>query len=70
VPASHREEIFKPFRSSKQYGTGIGLAFCRKVVETHGGRITVVERPGSGACFRLELDNGAVMTENCAETKP
>ena len=70
VPASQREEIFKPFRSSKQYGTGIGLAFCRKVVETHGGRITVVERPGSGACFRLELDNGAVITENCAETKP
>lgn len=55
VPASLREEIFRPFRSSKEYGTGIGLAFCRKVVESHGGTLGLVSRPGSGACFRIEL---------------
>lgn len=55
VPASLRDEIFKPFRSSKEYGTGIGLAFCRKVVESHGGTIGLADRPGSGACFRIEL---------------
>lgn len=55
VPAALREEIFKPFHSSKQYGTGIGLAFCRKVVESHGGTISLVDRPGSGACFRIDL---------------
>ncbi len=60
VPANMREEIFKPFRSSKEYGTGIGLAFCRKVVESHGGTIDLVARPGSGACFRIDLPPGAV----------
>lgn len=61
VPVSLREEIFKPFRSSKDYGTGIGLAFCRKVVESHGGSIGLAERPGTGACFRIELGPGSVV---------
>lgn len=60
VPAHLREEIFKPFRSSKDYGTGIGLAFCRKVVESHGGTIGLAERPGDGACFRIELGSASV----------
>jgi signal transduction histidine kinase len=55
VPADKRGDLFKPFRSSKDFGTGIGLAFCRKVVESHGGEISLVERPGPGACFRIEL---------------
>ena len=61
VPPALREEIFRPFRSSKEYGTGIGLAFCRKVVESHGGSIFLVERPGVGACFRVELPPSAVV---------
>lgn len=60
VPTNLHEEIFKPFRSSKDYGTGIGLAFCRKVVESHGGSIGLVERPGSGACFRIELGPASI----------
>lgn len=55
VPIDKREEIFKPFHSSKDYGTGIGLAFCRKVVESHGGSISFVEQPAGGACFRVVL---------------
>lgn len=55
VPSGLREEIFKPFRSSKEYGTGIGLAVARKVVESHGGTIRLADRPGSGACFRIEM---------------
>jgi signal transduction histidine kinase len=55
VPPNLVEEIFKPFRSSKEYGTGIGLAFCRKVVESHGGTIGLHAQPGAGACFRIEL---------------
>jgi signal transduction histidine kinase len=55
VPPEMREEIFKPFRSSKEGGTGIGLAFCRKIVESLGGSIALADRPGPGACFRIEL---------------
>lgn len=61
VPPPLREEIFKPFRSSKDYGTGIGLAFCRKVIESHGGTIDLVSRPGSGACFRVVLPQALVV---------
>lgn len=61
VPVDMRDEIFKPFRSSKDYGTGIGLAFSRKVVEAHRGSIDLVSR-SSGACFRIELPLKAVTT--------
>ena len=59
VPPHLRAEIFKPFRSSKDFGTGIGLAFCRKVVEAHGGTIGFVSQPGAGACFRIHLPAAA-----------
>ncbi|MCA8976061.1 MAG: hybrid sensor histidine kinase/response regulator [Planctomycetes bacterium] len=66
VPDHHRDEIFRPFRSFKEYGTGIGLAFSRKVVESHGGTIRLVDKPGVGACFRIEIP-GACATSGSAE---
>lgn len=54
VPVSMRGEIFKPFRSFKDYGTGIGLAFSRKVIQAHDGSIELVASD-EGACFRIEL---------------
>ena len=61
IPATRRAEIWRPFRSTKEFGTGIGLALTRKIVESHGGTIALSERPGPGASFRMELPrNGAV----------
>jgi signal transduction histidine kinase len=59
IAADLAAEIFKPFRSTKAYGTGIGLALCRKAIEAHGGTIAVVPQPGAGACFRIELPAAA-----------
>jgi len=62
VPAELGDEIFKPFCSSKEGGTGIGLAVCRKVVESHGGSLDLAARTGRGACFRIQLDSSANQT--------
>ncbi len=53
------ERIFSPFKRlhgrSQFEGTGMGLAICRRIVERHGGDISVSSTPGEGTCFTIEL---------------
>jgi len=57
IPAEIRTRIFEPFFTTKRpgSGTGIGLAFCHRVIETHGGVIRAESRPGEGASFFIRL---------------
>lgn len=48
-------QIFEPFFSSKPGGMGMGLMFCRAVVEAHGGRLWVAPNVSRGAIFHLTL---------------
>ncbi|MDQ3365512.1 MAG: HAMP domain-containing histidine kinase [Myxococcota bacterium] len=55
IAEEDREKIFEPFFTGKTQGTGLGLAVVRRVIDLHGGRITVLANPGGGALFRAEI---------------
>jgi signal transduction histidine kinase len=49
------ERIFTPFFTTREKGTGLGLAFAKKIVDEHGGALTVEGRPEGGARFAVAL---------------
>ena len=55
IPDSKKEQVFKPFYSSKGPGSGLGLSIVRNVIEQHQGKIEEVGVDGEGACFVLYL---------------
>jgi signal transduction histidine kinase len=57
LPAGKAEELFQPFeqRGSDRTGLGLGLAICHRGAKANGGTIRVVNRPGVGCVFTLDL---------------
>jgi signal transduction histidine kinase len=55
VPAQLREQIFTPFFTTREKGTGLGLAFVREIVREHGGDVVVNDAPGGGSVFSFDL---------------
>ncbi len=49
------DKIFQPFFTTKPKGTGLGLAISKRLIEEHGGRISVARNPGGGAIFNISL---------------
>jgi putative PEP-CTERM system histidine kinase len=55
APEFVRDQLFKPFRSTKSSGYGIGAYQCRELVRELRGRMNVASTPGKGTTMRVEL---------------
>ncbi len=58
IPEEDRERVFEPFTSSKESGTGLGLAVSYGIMAAHGGQLTLGESRKGGASFQLLLPMG------------
>jgi signal transduction histidine kinase len=74
VLPQYQEQIFGMFRrlhSSAEYeGSGIGLAFCQRIVSTYGGRIWLESEEGKGATFFFTLPKAIKKEEKTATVLP
>lgn len=60
IPPAAMRKIFEPFYSTKTDcpdgpNNGIGLAFCKQIIEKHDGLISVESQAGHGSCFKIRL---------------
>jgi PAS domain S-box-containing protein len=73
IPEEYREKIFEKFSQIEEQenrrgrGSGLGLTFCKLVVEAHGGRIWVESQAGQGSTFMFTLP--VAETENVSEAE-
>lgn len=55
IPREHLDKIFLPFYTTKEKGTGLGLALVHKIILAHNGQISVESTEGSGTTFTIRL---------------
>ena len=55
IPAANQETIFNPFFTTKPTGVGLGLPIVQKIIDEHGGSLTVESEEGQGSTFRVYL---------------
>jgi len=58
IPSSLIDGIFEPFYSTKEDGTGLGLSIVERIVQEHGGNVTVRSEEGKGTTFIITLPAG------------
>jgi len=74
IPPGDEQRIFEKFYRARSGngsgGVGLGLTICRGIVEAHGGRLWVENRPGGGAVFRFTLPLEGMPPEMPPDSEP
>jgi len=70
IPPDLRKRVFEPFFTTKggSGGTGVGLALCLSIIESHGGTMRLEDTPGGGATFVIEMPVAQVAASEKSET--
>jgi two-component system sensor kinase FixL len=55
IPASELQQIFEPFYTTREQGSGLGLSISYKIIAAHSGDISAVSQPGRGTAFIIKL---------------
>jgi len=55
IPDALREHLFEPLGTLSKRASGLGLAFCNRVIQSHGGTISWLEDRRPGAAFQIKL---------------
>jgi two-component system sensor histidine kinase HydH len=58
IPRQDLERVFDPYFTTRNQGTGLGLATVRTIVEAHGGRVRIASEQGRGTEVTLDLPGG------------
>lgn len=70
IPADNIDRLFDPFFTTKATGTGLGLSIVQRIVEEHGGRISVTSTMGTGTCFAIDIPLTSDGTESTNTIDP
>jgi signal transduction histidine kinase len=69
IPPADLRNLFIPFFTTKEKGTGLGLPISQRIIENHGGTIEVRSQPGTGSTFTVLLPIEADAYASYAENK-
>lgn len=70
IPPAVLPRIFEPFYSTKGRGTGLGLCIARRIVEVHGGAITIACPPAGGTTVQISLPHPVMAEPGASEIIP
>jgi len=63
LPEHNRDRLTEPYVTTRTKGTGLGLAIVKKIMEDHGGTLTLTDREGGGASVRMTFPLDAAMVD-------
>jgi signal transduction histidine kinase len=65
-----KEKAFTPLYTTKAKGMGFGLSICKRIIEAHGGKISVDSAPGKGTTFTVSLPSDYDHSDRNVENQP